>query len=283
MTVANYIEICGFFITLIGVIYALTRSYRNSENKEEKTANQKFALIIGALGTIMTLVISIRYDYIGKFLENNIVEKDPTAFKVGQAVANSNYQIKQSSEKLTKLIYNNKLDEINELLEQVNDKEFFVASSEFSEYAPKIFELAKSNSKIIATSYIKPDDWWKTNWGENYLNKNYEAISDRNCTIDRVYIFPDSSEFKAMEELMKIQKSNGINVFWAMADEIRDKVTNKYHILTQDIIIVGDMLSAKLFLTDNREPTHIIFYTDKKAISKMRNNYDRLRAYIKEY
>ena len=74
MTVANYIEICGFFITLIGVIYALTRSYRNSENKEEKTANQKFALIIGALGTIMTLVISVRYDDIGKFLENNIVE-----------------------------------------------------------------------------------------------------------------------------------------------------------------------------------------------------------------
>ncbi len=79
---------------------------------------------------------------------------------------------------------------------------------------------------------------------------------------------------------MDIQKKNKIQIFYA---SVKDITASKSHELKQDIIIIGDKLCGKLFLTEDRKATHAEFYTSKAEIESMKNNFDKLRSYIKQY
>jgi len=272
-TIATYYELIGLAVSLVAAIVA----YFKNKEQNNKT---KFALIILMLGVVITYTLSIRYDYMDKVLENNVVKKDALAYNLANELATSHEQVDKANDKLSQTVFYDRLRGYQKNLEEVKNGKFTIQNYEFEEYAPKIFELAGTNSKIVATSYVATSDWWKTAWGANYLQKNYDAINQRHCTIERVYIFKDEAEFKAAKKEMDIQKKNKITIYYALAKDI---TASKSHELKQDIIIVGDMLCGKLFLTEERKATHAEFYTNKEEIENMKKNFDRLRNYIKPY
>jgi hypothetical protein len=215
-----------------------------------------------------------------KVLENNIVKKDALAYNLANELAAAHEAVDKTNDKLSQDVFYTRRKDYEKYLTEAKDGKFTIQNYEFEDFAPKIFEYAGSNSKIIATSYVKPSDWWKTTWGENYLKKNYDAISVRHCTIERVYIFKDEAEFQATKPEMDKQKKNNITIYYAFATDI---TASKSHELKQDIIIVGDVLCGRLYLTEERKATHADFFTNKEEIATMKANFDKLRNYIKRY
>lgn len=262
------IEIIGYIITFGVSSYTFIRSFRG--DPERKELLKLFASIYAILGIVVTICLSIRYQYI----EEIELTRDENALNVVRDYQSLNKTIEESQIPFIKLLCQSRKDVFLKTIKDSSNQKYMVDVNELVKFAKHLF-LNERNTTILATSYVKPSDWWKKDWGKEYLYENYDAIS-RGCSIERIYIFATQKEMQENLELLTEQKKNGVKIYYTFTTDIHD-----LHI-KDDIIVVGDKITGTLNLKD-REMVNAEFSTNTYDISLNKDKFQDLRKHSKPY
>lgn len=171
-------------------------------------------------------------------------------------------------------------DKVNKLTEFTkyalnNDKVLTIEKTpnEFLASAHKIFKFADNDSKIYATSYVKPSDWWKKGVDrDEYLDANNNFIKNKNGGITRIHLFDDTSEYNFFKDIMKLEFENKIETYYIYTKDIPEGYD-----LKEDVIIVNNRLAGRLILDEKRNPKKILYYAAKDRIKECIDTFNKLQ------
>lgn len=262
-SVFTTIELVGFIITsLFGII----QLFRSATTQDRETARYRRTLggILTVLGAILTIALSIRYEYIGdiSLFRDEEVLKTVTAFK------ESKEKIKSSNIHIFQEVFNEREQAFSKTIRSVSTGTLTLSPHELGDHAVKLFQNEK-NVTILATSYVKPTEWWKTTWGQEYLQENFAAVQ-RGVTIERIYIFSDEKELSDNRPLLQMQKDNKITVRYVFARDVSNSD------IKDDVIVIGDKLCGTLSLKD-REMVAAIFSMNSEDIAQNKQKFESLK------
>lgn len=266
------IELVGYLVTLVVSGATLVRSFRSAEKDRE--LHRRFAALYATLGIVVTISVSIRYQYI----EQLSLTRDEKSLEIVKDYHNLNATIDQSPSLFIKVLCKTREEQFLKTVQQATANKFTVSVDEIGRFADLLFK-EETSTTIIATSYVKPSNWWREEWGKEYLRQNYEAVSSqRGCTIERIYIFSDSAEMNEPDniELLTQQKNHGIKIYYTFASNIHDLN------IKDDIIVVGEKLTGTLMLKD-REMVNAEFSTNKQDIDDNKAKFQTLKTYSKPF
>ena len=261
------IELVGYLVTLVVSGFTLIRNFRSPD--KDKELHRRFAALYATIGIVATISVSIRYQYI----EQLSLTRDEKSLDIVRDYHDLNNTIDNSQSLFIKVLCRTREEQFLKTVQQANQNKFIVTVDEIGKFANLLFK-EETNTTIIATSYVKPSNWWREDWGKEYLQQNYEAISpQRGCTIERIYIFADSTEMAEPNniELLKQQKAHGIKIRYTFASRINDLE------IKDDIIIVGNKLTGTLILKD-REMQKAEFSTNANDIDDNNSKYQALKS-----
>ena len=264
----SIIEIAGYFITLVVSGVTFICSFRGEPEKKESL--KLFASIYLLLGTVVTICVSIRYQYI----EGLGLTRDEKTLNIIRDYHSLNKKIDEIQVPFIRVFCQSREDLFLKTVKDASNQKYMVEVNELAKFAKHLF-LNERSATILATSYVMPSDWWKKDWGKEYLCENYKAIS-RGCSIERIYIFATQKEMQENSELLSEQKKNGIKIYYTFATDIHD-----LHI-KDDIIVVGDKITGTLVLKD-REMVNAEFSTKTDDISLNKDKFQTLRNNSKPY
>jgi hypothetical protein len=257
------IELVGF---LISGLFGLIQLFR-SATKDRDTARYHRTLggVLTVLGLILTIALSIRYEYIGDIA----LFRDEDVLKTVTALKESKEKIKTNDSHIFNEVFNEREQAFSKTIKSVSTGTLTLSPQELSEHAIQLFQNEK-NITILATSYVKPTEWWKTTWGQEYLKENFTAVNTRGVSIERIYIFLDEKELNENRQLLQMQKDNKIAVRYVFARDVSNSD------IKDDVIVIGDKLCGTLSLKD-REMVAAIFSVNRDDIAQNKQKFESLK------
>lgn len=264
----SIIEIITFCVTIIPAVFMLILRFRDGKKKKELLLTS--ALIYALLSVICTICVTIRFEYI----EELKLTRDEKALNIIRDYHSLNKTIGEIQTPFIRILCQSREDLFLTTVKDASNQKYRVDVNELVKFAKHLF-LNEKSTTILATSYVKPSDWWKKDWGKEYLSENYNAIS-RGCSIERIYIFATQKEMQENSELLSEQKKNGIKIYYTFATDIHDLD------IKDDVIVVGDKITGTLVLKD-REMVNAEFSTKTDDISLNKSKFHNLRAHSKPF
>lgn len=238
-------ELYGFIVSLvIALVWAIYDYYKIPKAKNGKKNSEsvkqviKYGLLLAGVGILLSISLSIRYEFL-EVIHVTRNEKALNIVKDYQCISNI---IDENNNPFVTNLCKDRQDVFYRTVKEASAQKFDVSNEELAVNAKYLFKEQNSTS-INATSYVKPSEWWKTDWGKEYLEENYKAIK-RGCTITRIYIFANEIEMQENIELLNQQKKNGITIYYTFSNKITDLR------IKDDIIVIGDRLTGTLILNE---------------------------------
>jgi hypothetical protein len=247
-------EIFGLLVTLVSALIAYLRSPDSAKNQN--------AAFVSLLGVVFTMLMSMRYDVLPK-IEDHLV--------IGQAVAKNRdlldmvQKLSQApdapKEPLMAYMLNLRLRALENHFNMMAEGKFMVEQSEMPDFALELMRSAKK--RVFATSYVQFNDWWNTPWGARYEQINEDNIK-KGVLITRIFIFSNKEAFEGARKYMEMQKKAGIDVKYAMTQNLDMK-------LTSDMVVIDDRLAGDLRLTPDKGMKEAEFYTRQTDVDDIKS------------
>ena len=258
MNIINLYEIVGIIITFVSAVFV----YRNSKEEHKKQQT----IITSTLGLILTLLVSLRFDNMPNIDKNFKQLEYINQYEDSKRFVDI---INESYDKATEIDHNfldfymsAQLKIFERNFDNVASGQFIVYPSELSKYANQMLDFA--DKSIYATSYVRPDKWWETEWGKIYLQKNYDKVKE-GVIIERTFIFSTQKEFDEYEYFLEQQANNGITVRYVLAKDLSSFVTS-------DMIVIDDNeIAGDLTLTPEKEIQECVFSVSDREVSHVLN------------
>lgn len=263
------IELIGFTVTFFTGAIALLSSRGGDRDVAKYRRTLSGILVI--LGVLLTITLSIRYEYIGDVA----LLKDEETLKTVQSLKVANDKTNSTNIHLLREVFTERKNAFNETVKDLSVNKIVLSPDELSRHAVKLFQN-EQNTTILATSYVKPTEWWKTNWGKEYLEQNFAAVA-RGVKIERIYIFADQKEMDESKELLAKQKANKIIIRYIFANDVANLA------IKDDVIIIGDKLCGTLNLKEGRTMLDAVFSVDKEEIAKNKRKFEELKKVSTEF
>jgi hypothetical protein len=257
------IELVGFIITGLFGIIQLIRSATTGD-RETARYRRTLSLVSSLLGAILTIALSIRYEYIGDIS----LFRDEDLLKTVTALKDSKEKIKSSNTHIFEQVFKEREQAFSKTIKNVSTGSLTLTPAEIETHAIQLFQHETSVT-ILATSYVKPTEWWKTPWGQEYLQENYAAVK-RGVTIERIYIFLDEKELNDNRPLLQVQKDNKITVRYVFAHDVSNSD------IKDDVIVIGDKLAGTLILKD-REMVAAVFHVNREDIIQNKQKFESIK------
>jgi predicted small secreted protein len=252
----------------VGVITLLT-TIRGDRDVAKYRRTLSGILVI--LGVVLTIILSIRYEYIAEVA----LLKDEDTLKTIESLRDAKGKIKATNIHLLQEVFTEREKAFNDTIKGISANKITLSPEELGRHAVKLFQN-EQNTTILATSYVKPTEWWKTAWGKEYLQQNFAAVT-RGVTIERIYIFADQKEMDEIKELLLMQKANKITVRYIFANDVANLA------IKDDVIIIGDKLCGTLNLKEGRTMLDAVFSIDKEEIAKNKSKFEELKKFSREF
>ena len=99
--------------------------------------------------------------------------------------------------------------------------------------------ISQSKHSVLAVSYVNPKTYWQVTWGEKYLRVNKEIV-DRGVKVTRIFL-ANRSQFPSMIDLMKRQAEAGIQVYVAVLEEVPIELQEDYLIQDEEVLVKVDL------------------------------------------
>lgn len=257
------IELVGFIITGLFGFIQLVRSI-TAGDREVAQYRRTLSLVSSLLGVILTIALSIRYEYIG----DASLLRDEDTKKTVEALKASKERVKSDNVHIFREIFNEREQAFNKTIKGISAGTITLTPAEIGDHAKQLFQN-EQNITILATSYVKPNEWWKKQWGQEYLQENF-AAAQRGVTIERIYIFANETELNENRELLDVQKKNKIIIRYVYeANVINSDIKD-------DVIIVGDKLCGTLNLK-NREMVGAVFSVNADDIAQNKQKFESIK------
>jgi hypothetical protein len=246
-------EIFGLIVTLGSALFAYLRSPDNARNQN--------AAFVSLVGVVFTMLMSIRYDVLPR-IEDHLT--------IGQTVAKNHDLLEMIAklaqtpdppkESLMAYMFNIRLKGLENNFNMMAEGQFRVDQSEMPDFALELMKTAKK--RILCTSYVQFNDWWNTPWGLKYEQLNEEDVK-KGVKITRIFIFSTKDSFEGAKKYMSMQKKAGIDVRYAMTQDLSMK-------LTSDMIVIDDGLAGELRLTPDKGMKEAQFYIRPSDIDEIK-------------
>lgn len=269
LSVVTLWELIGGIAT-VGISLLVARHSREGERKQN-------ALIAAALGFLVTMMISLRFDVVPGIEDglavSNSVSSLPRVADLVAVIAKTDSEHAVHQDPLGDYIFNLRLDRLEREFELLANGSFTVDPVDMPDFALRLADRSKKSFK--ATSIVTPGEWWNTPWGQSYLSINYSKIR-QGISITRIFILESEESLQAVSGLLEEQKKNGIEVFYALSSDIGVDVN-------EDMVVVDGDFAGVLRLTPDRRMQSAVFYTRSRDVQEVKRRFDLLLSYCELY
>jgi len=124
-----------------------------------------------------------------------------------------------------------------EMVIRAQNKEYKINNKEIIENA--LLLVNNANKKILATSYVDDDKWWRGDSGRKYLEANEKAVK-RGVEIERVFIFPNKNSFESSKDILNEHCKTGAHTKYINIKDVQGSEFNN------DVIIIDDKFAGIL-------------------------------------
>ena len=135
--------------------------------------------------------------------------------------------------------------------------------------------MKQAGKSVHATSFVNPDQWWKSNVGGNYASQIKE-VKKHVPDVQRVFLFGSTEEASKLADTLRNLSEMGDEVHYACATEISAP-------LRKDYIIIDNTVAAEMELDENRRFLSATFYTTQQKSEEHESEYQTLLAYTTLY
>lgn len=238
--------------------------------------DQATSLLIGLVVTIITLLVDIiarlreseaRIIQISEF--GNSLASDSWLFDILRQIVNDYRVVKTRN-------YDTYIRRMSAALVECRDvvhslSEGYLITDVLGQFSLGRRGINNAEKEIIAVQYANPS-FWRTLFGEKYLESNEEAIK-RGVKIVRIWI--QSKEILTeYRDIINAQESKGIQVFIAETHIVP-------HALLEDFAVMDSQLYIRLELTLDGHSKHERISIDPIEIERAKNNFDVLLRYVR--
>lgn len=267
MTFINVYEIVGILVTIAGAVATYFKSQRSA-----KKLNVVFVTI---LGTILTMLISLRFGVLPEVGKHMAVTEEirqvPNVTKLIHRLAEARKISNEDS--LMGYVLKIRLENLERQLDRVEVGEFTVEQHEMPDFVIRLIETATRS--FDATSYVQFNEWWDTPWGRRYEKLNIDAVR-RGVAVSRTFIFSSKEELDAARAHLDKQVNGGIKVRYAIADALGIQVTS-------DMVVVDGKLAGELRLTPDKGMKQAEFFTQSRDVKRIHRRIQALKLEAREY
>ncbi len=128
--------------------------------------------------------------------------------------------------------------------------------------------VASAKSRVWATSYINPTEWWSTSAGDEYEEAGVPEIV--NVDFQRVFICESQAEVDKLAEVMQRQADSGVLVRYVMASDLDLN-------LRRDILVIDDGVSAEIVLNQGRRFREGHFFLSRTMAEDLAESFRKIR------
>jgi hypothetical protein len=120
-------------------------------------------------------------------------------------------------------------------------------------------ESLREATTFLAFNYVSADEVWGTKgWAFKVAHAAQLARLHLGCTIKRVFVIDNPTEYAKIKDLMHVQETAGIEVKWIMKSEISNKrILEQYmrEVGTWDFVVIDQDLLFRVDIDDNKQMT----------------------------
>jgi len=133
--------------------------------------------------------------------------------------------------------------------------------------AERVINTAKT--RIDATSYVTPSDWWAGPEGQSYMLAN-KRLASNGVKIRRIFIVPSKGDISDVQEYLNCNSAAGMEVLIVEARDIEGRARG-------DVVVIDEgKIAGRMTLNAELEVTGLTFSSRPDFVERQQDDFRRI-------